>query len=289
MADDDLDGRIDALYAGPPQAFTAGRDALTRGLRAAGDRDRAERVRVLRRPTRIAAELNRLARRWPAGVDAVIGAQDALAAAQRAMLAGGGPDGLRAAEAEEARAVAGLTDDPETRAALRFAARSDRDRGDLRRGRLSRDPVADPAAGLFGSAPTGAGAPAPVARPPRPAPPLPGEDELALARQARERQAHAAAERERAREQARVAAEREGAAAEAFAAARRGAEAAIAEREGAVEKIARRRRDLERAERDLVERDEAVRDTAAALAGAEARADEAIRAREAAERAIPPD
>ena len=151
---DDLDQRIDALYAGSPSDFTAGRDALAKDLRAAGERDEADRVRRLRRPTKIAAELNRLAREEPGGMAAAIDAEGALEAAQRGVLEGtGSADELRDAERREADAVAALSADPAIRAALRLAARSADARDDLRRGRISQDPEADPAAGLFGMGP----------------------------------------------------------------------------------------------------------------------------------------
>ncbi len=41
---DDLDARIDALYAGPPGAFTAGRNALAKTLKERGRTDEAARV-----------------------------------------------------------------------------------------------------------------------------------------------------------------------------------------------------------------------------------------------------
>ncbi|MBJ7457176.1 MAG: hypothetical protein JHC74_14060, partial [Thermoleophilia bacterium] len=85
---DDLDGRLDALYAGPPAMFTKARDALVKELRAEGSRAEAEAVRALRRPSRLAAELNRLAREDTARLDALIAAEDLLASVQRRMVQG---------------------------------------------------------------------------------------------------------------------------------------------------------------------------------------------------------
>ena len=65
-----------------------GRDALVKELRAAGDRGAADRVAALRRPTKLAAELNWLAREEPDALAAAIAAEEALAEAQRAMLDG---------------------------------------------------------------------------------------------------------------------------------------------------------------------------------------------------------
>ena len=59
---DALDASIDALYAGPPAEFVAGRDALAAQARAAGDRAEATRIKALRRPTIGAWYLNRAAR-----------------------------------------------------------------------------------------------------------------------------------------------------------------------------------------------------------------------------------
>ncbi len=193
---DDLDERIDALFAGPPGGFTGGRDALARELRAAGDRAGAERVRSLRRPTRLAAEINRIARERPDGLGRLLAAQDTLATAQEAVLAGtGGAGELHDAGTAEAGALADLSGDPAVRAALRAAARDGAARDALVRGRLSADPDPHAAAGLFAAGPPGRGAPARRAAP-SPSPPPPavadapgGGDELAAARARRARQA----------------------------------------------------------------------------------------------------
>src|SRR4051812_17139068 len=59
---------IDELYTVDPSEFVARRNALAKELRAAGDRDAAAEVSKLRRPTVVAAALNQLARRNPAGL-----------------------------------------------------------------------------------------------------------------------------------------------------------------------------------------------------------------------------
>jgi len=53
--------RLDELYREPPERFVAGRDRLVKELREAGDRDQAERVKKLRRPTVAAWLINRAA------------------------------------------------------------------------------------------------------------------------------------------------------------------------------------------------------------------------------------
>ncbi|HMO00722.1 MAG TPA: hypothetical protein PKD59_15015, partial [Miltoncostaeaceae bacterium] len=134
---DDLDARLDALYAGPPGAFTAARNALAKELKGAGEAEQAARVGALKRPTRLAAELNRLARERADAVAALLAAEEALAAAQAALLDGSGDAAaLDAAVRAEEAAVAALAADPAVAAALRAAARRGGERDDLRRGRL---------------------------------------------------------------------------------------------------------------------------------------------------------
>ena len=60
------DQRLDELYREHPEGFVAGRDQLVKDLRAAGDRDEAERVKKLRRPTVAAWLINRAALTSPA-------------------------------------------------------------------------------------------------------------------------------------------------------------------------------------------------------------------------------
>ena len=176
---DDIDARLDTLFAGAPAGFTGARDALARELRAEGRVEDAERVRALRRPSKLAAEINRLVREAPDRVEALLGAEAELAEAQGRIVAGAGDaDALRRAEAAESAALDAFPGDAAIRAALRFAARSEAERDDLRRGRLTRDPAAgDEAGGPFALGPA-----QPRATPAREGPPV---DELAEARAAR--------------------------------------------------------------------------------------------------------
>jgi hypothetical protein len=98
-AGDDVDAAVAALYAGPPDEFVAGRDALVRSLRAAARRDDAAAVKALRRPKAVARALNAARRHDPAAVADLVRAADAVGHAQQ----GGGDvrtalDALRAAE-----------------------------------------------------------------------------------------------------------------------------------------------------------------------------------------------
>ena len=54
----DLDASVAALFAGPPDEFVAGRDALVRALRAAGRTDETAGVKALRKPKAVARALN---------------------------------------------------------------------------------------------------------------------------------------------------------------------------------------------------------------------------------------
>ena len=56
---------IDRVYAGPLTDFISARDALAKDLRAAGDRDAASAVKSLRKPSRAAWALNRVAHQEP--------------------------------------------------------------------------------------------------------------------------------------------------------------------------------------------------------------------------------
>ncbi|HET6689274.1 MAG TPA: hypothetical protein VFG74_00270, partial [Miltoncostaeaceae bacterium] len=187
MSADDLDARIDALYAGPPGEFTAARNALAKALKEQGEAGEASRVAALKRPTKLAAALNRLARDRPDAVASLLDAEEALAGAQGALLDGSGDAAAldEAVRAEE-QAVAALASDPTVAAALRVAARREEERDDLRRGRLGADPKPDLGSGFgLGGAP-----------PPRPARDDP-RDEVAArrrAKDARERRQGAVAE-----------------------------------------------------------------------------------------------
>ncbi len=147
--DRDLDALIDALYGGAPAQFTGARDALVRSLRAEGRVGEADQVRALRRPSKLAADINRLVREDPARAQALVAAQAGLAAAQARILSGDGDAAaLRDAETVEAAAIDAFPTDPGLRAALRVAARSPRAGEDLLRGRLTHDPA--PEAGTGG-------------------------------------------------------------------------------------------------------------------------------------------
>jgi hypothetical protein len=127
---EDLERRIDELYAGPLDAFTAGRDAIARELRGEGDADGAKRVKALRKPVVPAWALNRLAREDPRGVEDLVGLGERLRSAQRRAISGGDPGAFRDALDERRRLVGRLAQ--EASAILeRDGARADAHEADL--------------------------------------------------------------------------------------------------------------------------------------------------------------
>jgi hypothetical protein len=94
----------DELYGLPPSAFREARDERAGQARAAGDKDLADAIRKLRRPTVSAWLVNRLAREAPAQVDELMELGESLREAQQA-LAG---DRLRELSTRRRRLVAGL-------------------------------------------------------------------------------------------------------------------------------------------------------------------------------------
>ncbi len=97
-----LDDEVRDLYQGPLGEFTAGRQALAKRLRQAGDA-RAAEVAGLPKPPLSAWAVNRLFAGEPKGVAALVGAGERARAAQRKVVAKGDPAALRQA-IEAARA-----------------------------------------------------------------------------------------------------------------------------------------------------------------------------------------
>ncbi|MFI2433335.1 hypothetical protein [Streptomyces sp. NPDC018693] len=79
----DLDAVADELYRLPPGDFTATRDERARQARAAGDRELADRIRRLRRPTLSAWAGNLLVRDLPEETQALLRLGEALRQAHR--------------------------------------------------------------------------------------------------------------------------------------------------------------------------------------------------------------
>ncbi len=73
---------IDRLYGMSPAEFTRARDDAVRELRKSGQREAAERVKALRKPTAAAGAVNRLVREHRRDVERFLGAAAALREAQ---------------------------------------------------------------------------------------------------------------------------------------------------------------------------------------------------------------
>ncbi len=98
----------DELYALPLAEFTRTRDERAKALRKAGDRDEADAVKALRKPTVAGWALNQLARRRPKEVKGLVAAGEDLRAAQEELLAGGDRRAFQSAAATERDQVAKL-------------------------------------------------------------------------------------------------------------------------------------------------------------------------------------
>ena len=102
----DRDDEIDGLYALEPGEFVAARNALTKRIKADGDKERAAEVAKLPKPSIVAWALNRTVRDDPQRVAALIDAVERLTTAQADLMAGGDREALRTATTER-RATAG--------------------------------------------------------------------------------------------------------------------------------------------------------------------------------------
>jgi hypothetical protein len=105
-----LDSEIDKLYGVPLDEFVADRDELAKRLRGDGDREAAERIKKLRKPSAGAWALNQAVRRRRKETDALLAAGERLREAHEALLAGGDPAALRDAMQEERALASGLAD-----------------------------------------------------------------------------------------------------------------------------------------------------------------------------------
>ncbi|MPZ89684.1 MAG: hypothetical protein GEU81_16825, partial [Nitriliruptorales bacterium] len=110
----DVEVEVDRLYQLAPDAFVEARNELVKRLRGAGEREGADRVKELRRPTVPAWALNQLARQSPEGVAALAEVREALARAQRRLLSGVKDSGLREAMGKRREVVGRLTEDAGT-------------------------------------------------------------------------------------------------------------------------------------------------------------------------------
>lgn len=94
-----LDKEIDLLYLEPPDGFTTERNALAKRLRADGDRDEAERVAKLKKPSKPAWLVNALALGKPGSIAELLDVTERL----RKAVSGGDADAMRSAARDEGR------------------------------------------------------------------------------------------------------------------------------------------------------------------------------------------
>jgi hypothetical protein len=106
----ELDPEIDSLYGVPLDEFVRRRDELAKRLRREGEREAAEEVKALRKPSGGAWALNQAVRRRRKETDALLEAGERLREAHEALLAGGDPAALREAMQEERNLASALAD-----------------------------------------------------------------------------------------------------------------------------------------------------------------------------------
>jgi hypothetical protein len=100
-----VEKELDSLFAAPLDEFVAERDALAKRLRADGDREAADRVKALRKPSAAVWVVNQLARRQQKDYRALLAAGDRLRKAQEQVLGGTEPTKLQEAAAAERELV----------------------------------------------------------------------------------------------------------------------------------------------------------------------------------------
>jgi hypothetical protein len=110
----ELDSEIDRLYGSPLDEFVRDRDELAKRLRREGEREAADGIKRLRKPSAGAWALNQAVRRRRTETDALLAAGERLREAHEALLSGGDPAALREAMQEERGLAAALADCAET-------------------------------------------------------------------------------------------------------------------------------------------------------------------------------
>jgi hypothetical protein len=243
-----LDDEVDRLYGLGLDEFTAARNELAKRLRSDGDREAADRVKALPKPTLPAWAANRLARERQKELRALLDAADSLRGAQEAALGGKQADvrGAMRAQREALRKLVDAARDEleaagrpapdatleRVRSTLEAAALDPEARPLLEAGRLTEE---HESAGFGALAGMGFAPPAERDQPAKPSrrrgPAAPAKDELAERRRKKldEARARAAGLRTKARELERAAKEAEREAAKAV----RAAESARAEADDA--------------------------------------------------------
>ena len=106
----ELDSEIDKLYGVPLDEFVHDRDELAKRLRREGEREAAEQVKKLRKPSAGAWALNQAVRRRRQETDGLLAAGERLRAAHESLMSGGDQAELRDAMREERELASGLAD-----------------------------------------------------------------------------------------------------------------------------------------------------------------------------------
>jgi len=207
-----LDEAKELLYGLPLKSFVAERDFLVKQIWAAGNRDLANEVKTLRKPSMVAAEVNHIVRADPEGVDLILQAATLLRAAQTGALEGSTIDASELQQQYRA-AIRGLSQSAptrraEVRAALEAATIDEASQDDLRSGCLV---VVPTTVSVFGTAPPSP-AIAPTSATEEPSPPVDELEARRVRRRASNDKDQPQADEEGAAEQA--AAEKEAATAE---------------------------------------------------------------------------
>ena len=131
------------LYANAAEDFVSERDRLVKEVRSGGDRELAAAIKALRRPSAIAAEVNRVVRANPDGVALILQAADLLRSAQSAAADAESTDQSAADLQQQYRAaIAALAQTAdsrraEVRSALEAATIAVESNDDLRTGSLA--------------------------------------------------------------------------------------------------------------------------------------------------------
>ena len=178
---DPVDEAAEELYGLPPGEFTRARDERAKKLRKSGDREAADAVKALRKPTVAAWALDQLARQRGKELGRLLTAGEGLRAAQEELLASGDRSAFQKAAAAERELVAELTGaareivseagervgaglEEKVSATLHAAALDEDTAEELRAGRLTREREA---IGGFGALTAGSAPSAPKARQPK--------------------------------------------------------------------------------------------------------------------------
>jgi hypothetical protein len=106
----ELESEIDKLYGVPLDEFINARDELAKRLRREGEREAAERIKKLRKPSAGAWALNQAIRRRRKETEALLAAGERLREAHESVMAGGDPAELREAMQEERGLASSLAD-----------------------------------------------------------------------------------------------------------------------------------------------------------------------------------